>query len=159
PSRRGVQVGGNQKRRAARRGMRNLFRSLVMIGLILGLTGCGAAIYGAVIGAYLSQQGKTTQINASFPDSVPTADVVPAFAALILSPKPVTITRKVTTATVQQASPSPSPTASPTTNPSPSPSPSVVPPSDNQTITDFQIQAIDFPAGFGEARSNRDTGT
>ncbi|HZV02379.1 MAG TPA: hypothetical protein VFF73_37080, partial [Planctomycetota bacterium] len=56
------------------------------------LTGCGAAIYGAVIAAIVSQK-TTTTTKTSAPLSQPTVPIVPGYAILALSSSTTTVTR------------------------------------------------------------------
>lgn len=101
---------------------------------VVGLAGCGAAYYGTALAVVATQKDKNT-VDTSFPDAVPTADAVPAFATLVLSTEQVTIDRAVraTGAAVSTAS--------------------------TVTLTDFEVLGVSFPAGYGESLSNRDAGT
>lgn len=117
--------------RGARPGFTAAARTAAIAASLL-LTGCGAALYGPILAVLATSQKKTTTITSA-PDGLPTADQVPAFATLKLSTAPVTITRTSGTANVSSAGP--------------------------VTLTDFQITGLDFPAGYGESRSNRDVGT
>ncbi|MCW8141290.1 MAG: hypothetical protein KIT58_20500, partial [Planctomycetota bacterium] len=98
----------------------------------LALTGCGAAYYGAALGVVATQRDKKT-IDLSFPDAVPTGPVAPSFATARLSTGQVTISRDLSTF-----------------------NPGNLPGVGQVTRTDHRIEGIDFPAGYGEARSNRD---
>jgi hypothetical protein len=129
---------------------RRFFGSATAVLLLLSATGCGAAFYGTALAIFLTQQKKTTQTKTSFPDAVPTADVVPAFATIELSSSTVTITRTVSNqAQIAQVN----------TNNVATTSSSSTANSTNITLTDFQILNVDFPPGYGQARSNRDTAT
>jgi hypothetical protein len=104
-------------------------RALLVVLAFL-LSGCGAAYYGA-IAAIIATQKKTTTTITSFPDSVPTDDLVPPFGTLVLSADQISVDRTTTDQTGTTTT----------------------------TLKDFQVTGIDFPSGFGEARSNRDTDT
>lgn len=106
-----------------------------LLSVALVLTGCGAAYYGAAIGVFASQKDKKVT-DVSFPDAAPTADTVPAFATLVLSDTAVTLDRDLSTF-----------------NPSADAGTGVT------ELTDFEVLSVDFPAGYGEAISNRDAGT
>lgn len=100
----------------------------------LTLTGCGAAYFGTAFGIIASQKDKKVT-DTSFADSVPTDDAVAPFATLVLSADEETIERDLST---------------------------FDPSGSNQTgmasLTDFEVLGIDFPPGYGTARSNRDAG-
>lgn len=112
--------------------LRAIRDTLVVLAAGALFAGCGAAYYGTAIAIFVTQKDKTT-IDTSFPDSVPTAPVTPAFATLALDATQVTVTRSDTGGFVVPTSPS------------------------TQEVTDFPVTALNFPAGLGEARSNRDT--
>ncbi|MGE4163900.1 MAG: hypothetical protein AB7G23_19410 [Vicinamibacterales bacterium] len=115
-------------------------RRLVWAGVVLAagmaFMGCGAAYYGGAIG-FLATQKKTTTIDTSFPDAVPTDPAVPAFATLKLESTKTKVTRRLgggfalgTSAGAQTAE-----------------------------VEDFKVTSVEFLTGYGQARSNRDVGT
>jgi len=106
--------------------------ALVVLAAGALFAGCGAAYYGTAIAIFVTQKDKTT-IDTSFPDAVPTAPITPPFATLALDTTQVTVTRSDTGGFVVATSPS------------------------TQEVTDFPVTALNFPAGLGEARSNRDS--
>lgn len=117
--------------------MRTVVGALLGASLVAGLSGCGAAYYGAAIGIFASQKDdKITDV--SFPDGVPTNDTTPAFATVALSPSVVSLDRNLATFDPSGASVG-SQTA--------------------VTLVDNEILRVDFPPGYGEALSNRDAGT
>lgn len=93
--------------------------------------GCGAAYYGTAIAIFVTQKSSTT-VDTSFPDAVPTAPETPAFATLTFSGGQATVTRSDTGGFVLSTTPS------------------------TTKVTDFVVTGVSFPAGLGEARSNRD---
>ena len=107
--------------------------ALVVLTAGAVFAGCGAAYYGTAIAIFVTQKKKTT-VDTSFPDAVPTAAVTPPFATLALSGVQVTVTRSDTGGFVLPTTPQTS------------------------AVTDFAVTGLSFPAGLGEARSNRDTG-
>ena len=136
--------------------MKGFSRCIVAVSLLVCLTGCGVAFYGTALAIFATQQAKTTTTKTSFPDSVPTADVVPSFATLTYSAEPVTITRKVTsTSQVAQVSTTTTTGTSTTTSSTAGTSASTT----TVTLTDFEVTAVQFPPGFGQSVSNRDTDT
>lgn len=126
--------------------LRGFSRCLGAVALLLSLTGCGVAFYGTALAIFATQQGKSTTTRTSYPDAVPTAEVVPTFATLALSSSKITITRNLATGASQVSTVSSSSSGS-------SGSSSAV------TLTDYQVTGVLFPPGFGQARTNRDTGT
>jgi hypothetical protein len=99
------------------------------------MTGCGAAYYGAALGVVASQK-KTKTTDVSFPDAIPTAVVAPTMATVVLSAAEDTIDRDLSLF-----------------------NPGRLAGVGNTVLTDFVIDGIEFPPGYGEARSNRDADT
>lgn len=114
---------------------RSASRLAVGLSLCAALTGCGAAYYGTALGIVASQKDKKT-IDQSFPDAVPTGVVTPSIATLVLSTSTETIDRDLSTF-----------------------NPAGLIGSGRVTRTDYQVLGVEFPAGYGEARSNRDADT
>lgn len=100
----------------------------------MAFAGCGAAYYGTAIAIFATQSDDET-IDTSFPDAVPTAPVTAPFATLRLSTEQVTLSRTDTGGIPAEG----------------------VTTSTLQDTTDFEVLGVDFPAGYGESRSNRDT--
>lgn len=90
---------GNGVRMHGFGGFRHGWRAALLLGL-MGLSGCGAAYYGAAAGIFASQK-KSKTIDESFPDAVLTDGAVPRFATLRLSSSEVTVPRTVGNATIQ----------------------------------------------------------
>ncbi|MBL4844077.1 MAG: hypothetical protein JKY65_01010 [Planctomycetes bacterium] len=111
--------------------MRTARDTLAVLAAGALFAGCGAAIYGTAIAIVITQK-TTKNIDTSFPDAVPTAPVTPPFATLSVSATMATVTRSDTGGFVVTASPG------------------------TQQITDLAVDGVNFPPGFGEARSNRD---
>lgn len=110
-------------------------RMAMAVAASLALAGCGAAYFGAALGIVASQKDSKT-VDLSFPDAAPVGVVAPSFATVKLSPAQETITRDLGTF-----------------------NPANLPGAGSVTRTDYRIVGIDFPAGYGQARSNRDTDT
>lgn len=122
--RQGGRAVGNQRTRFA-------LDVLAVVAAGLVFAGCGAAYYGTAIAIFVTQED-TTDVDTSFPDSVPTAPVTPSFATLGFTGEQITVTRSDTGGFVQANTPNTS------------------------QVTDFAVNAVNFPAGLGESRSNRD---
>jgi hypothetical protein len=101
----------------------------IAVSLAMGMVvmGCGAAYYGAVFG-FIATSKKSTTIDESFPDAVPTDPQAPASVTLKLSAQQVTLNRTTAAGVATES-------------------------------TGFEIESFEFPPGFGETTSNRDTDT
>lgn len=131
---------------------RNCRRAALLVALAFGLSGCGAAYYGAVALIVLLSK-KSTNVQTTFPDSVPTAETVPAFATLKLSDTQITVQRKPQQGQVAQVN------TQTTTGNNNLPATNNLGSSSTVDVTGFEILGVEFPPGFGESRSNRDTAT
>ncbi len=116
--------------------MRRAGRAVLWAGLVTSLAGCGAAYYGAGI-AIFATQGKKKTTDLSFPDAHPTAATAPAFATLELSGSQITVERTGAGAFITPDTPA----------------------GDRADVSGDEVIGVTFPPGFGEALSNRDTGT
>lgn len=106
---------------------------MTVAGLVLCMSGCGAAYYGTALGIFASQKDEK-EIDTSFPDASAHTPVVPAFVELDFGPSPeeVTVVRRVGGGFTRGNG-------------------------STEEVTDFEVVGFNFPPGFGETISNRDS--